>query len=142
MGRVIRIIHKLRPELLDRKLQVIREGQIQDVFADVFPKEVNADTKSKHPFPQRAISRTRGLAARQLEQRFVGPAGIMAIKAAADRMISVTYGILTPVQKLVDRNAHHGQSVLIRSRERNLFSVLTTHIEAVRACNRRSRKRD
>jgi hypothetical protein len=46
-------------------------------------------------------------------------------------MIGVTQGILTPVQKPVDCNAHHGQSAFVRSGERDLFSVLTAHIESV-----------
>jgi hypothetical protein len=50
-GLFICIIYKLRLEPLGLKLQVIREGQIQDVFANLFSKEVNADTKENHPFP-------------------------------------------------------------------------------------------
>jgi hypothetical protein len=42
-------IHKLRPELLGIKMQVIVEGQMQDVFANVFSGEVNVDTEKFRP---------------------------------------------------------------------------------------------
>jgi hypothetical protein len=48
-------------------------------------------------------------------------------------MIGVTQGVLAPVQKPIDYNAHYGQSVFVCGGEYNFVRMLTTHIEAVTA---------
>ena len=113
---------------------------MQDVFANVLSKEVSAKTEVDYPFPQRVIPRARGITARELERRLVGPAREMATKTATDRMIGVTQGVLTPVRKPVDCNAHHSQSAFVRGGEHNFFPGLTAHIKVVSACRRRFRQ--
>ena len=60
----------------------------------------------------------------------------MTTKTAADRVICVTQGVLAPVQKSIDCNAHYGQPALVCSGEHNVVRVLATYTEAVTACYR------